>query len=93
MSASDENTPKHWTHFLPEAGSIVLKGDRLIEAMRLVTRLEGELQRAEQAMNSLEAEIRALAQGEWTPDEIRQAQMESERRLKLPARVRPGRAR
>lgn len=72
----------HWTHFLPEAGTITKKGDKQILLMLEILRLRRKIADIQEEINEGEREIYQTALKEWGQAEMDAAMKESINRLK-----------
>lgn len=67
-------TKKHWTRYLPEAGTIYRHYGQKIESDKLrIARMRKELEAAELELWQFEKETEEIALKDWTPEEIEEA--------------------
>jgi predicted nuclease with TOPRIM domain len=63
-------TLKHWTYYLPEAGTIVRKGISQLTQLSRIKVLQEQLEELEKQYNDEEDRLVQLASEQWTLEEI-----------------------
>ncbi len=71
---------KHWTAYLPEAGTIKRMGNDISYAEELLNALERDVARQKRHVASLEEDIFRFAKQDWSIEEITQAKLEAKKR-------------
>ncbi|MGM9508828.1 hypothetical protein ACS5NO_13920 [Larkinella sp. GY13] len=68
-------TPKHWTKFLPEAGSIKQNGDEQERRLQKIADLKQQLKALQQEYKTVDQQIYQLAThpNYWTAEEVAKA--------------------
>ena len=68
-------TPKHWTKFLPEAGSIKQSGDEQERRLQKITDLKKQFMALQQKYKTIDQQIYQLATqpNYWTAEEVAEA--------------------
>ena len=72
-----ERTTKHWTYFLPEAGSIKIHGDDLISLCLKRDELERQVSLLNHLIKDSEESLFNTAQKDWTIEEITEAKQKA----------------
>jgi len=68
---------KHWTHYLPEAGTIAKEGDRQTWLQDEINDLQARIDELKATYKQNEAAILAKVTPHWTQEEISNAKLEA----------------
>jgi len=72
---------KHWTAYLPEAGSIKRKGEDILYQHRLLGQAKAEVQQLTRKIAELEDETFQMAKVDWSIKEITEARQKAKQRM------------
>lgn len=69
-------TENHWTYYLPEAGTIIKKGESQVSLLSRIATLQEQLKGLEKQYNEEEDRLVQLASTQWSKEEILFAQQQ-----------------